>query len=120
MKKLLIYVGLLVGIVATQAAAQTVKIAITVGAQTVEATVSTEAVAAMTAFIAEQKKDDGTPKYASIVELIISHFRRSLAVPLVERYSSAVKAAQETAELAAKAAEQAVQDAATGAVVVKP
>lgn len=91
------------------------KITIEADNQIVEATVSDDAVAAMKSFIAEQQNDDGTPRYASIHELLIKHFRDSLATPLVQRYSAAVaeaEAAKVSANLAAEAA-------AAGTVVVK-
>jgi hypothetical protein len=90
------------------------KIIIQADNTTVEATVSDDAVAAMKTFIAEQN-DDGTPRYASIHELLIKHFLDSLATPLVQRYSAAVaqaEAARVSANLAAEAA-------AAGTVVVK-
>lgn len=103
-------------ILASAGLAQTVTISIKVGAgPVIEATVSPDAVTAIQAFIAEQKKDDGTPKYASIAELLIKHFRDSLATPLVQRYSAAVKAARD----AETAANEAAATAAAGTVVVK-
>jgi len=95
--------------------AQTVTISIKVGDRAVEATVSADAVAALKTFIAEQKNEDGTPKYTSISELLIQHFRDSLATPLVRKYSPAIKAASE----AKAAAETAAETAAAGTVVVK-
>jgi hypothetical protein len=101
-------------------AADAVTITIKQGSRTVEATVSVEAVAAMTAFVADQKKDDGTPKYpAGIPDLMISHFRESLAKVLIERYSEAIKALMAQADEAKKSADDAVTAAASGTVVVK-
>ena len=96
-------------------AADVVTITIKVGDHTVEATVSPDAVTAIQTFMAEQKADDGTPKYASIAELLVKHFRDSLAVPLVQRYSASVKAAVD----AKASADAAAVVAAAGTVVVK-
>ncbi len=102
------------------ATAQTVTIQIKVGdGPILEATVATEAVAAMSAFIAEQKKEDGTPKYSGIGELLITHFRDSLAVPLVQKYSASIKAVIDAAKQAQTDAETAAKTAAAGTVVVK-
>ena len=90
------------------------KITIEADNQTIEATVSDDAVAAMNSFIAEQN-DDGKPRYASIHELLIKHFRDSLATPLVQRYSAAVAAA----EAARVSANLAAAESAAGTVVVK-
>jgi len=90
------------------------KITIEADNQIVEATVSDDAVAAMKSFMAEQN-DDGTPRYASIQELLIKHFRDSLATPLVQRYSAAVAAA----EAARVSANLAAAESAAGTVVVK-
>lgn len=77
------------------------KITIEIDNTTIEATVSYDAVAAMKSFIAEEQNNDGTPKYGAIHELLISHFRDSLAIPLVKRYSADVASAQAAAEVAA-------------------
>lgn len=90
------------------------KITIEADDKTVEATVSDEAVAAMNSFIAEQN-DDGKPRYSSIHELLIKHFRDSLATPLVQRYSAAVAAA----EAARVSANLAAAESAAGTVVIK-
>ena len=90
------------------------KITIEADNQIVEATVSDDAVAAINTFIAEQN-DDGKPRYASIHELLIKHFRDSLATPLVQRYSAAVA----VAEAAKVSANLAAEAAAAGTVVVK-
>jgi hypothetical protein len=90
------------------------KITIEADNTTVEATVSDDAVAAMNTFIAEQN-DDGKPRYASIAELLIKHFRDSLATPLVQRYSAAVA----EAEAARVSANLAAAESAAGTVVVK-
>lgn len=100
--------------------AQTVTIQIKVGdGPIVEATVSPESVAAMQAFIADQKKDDGTPKYSGIGDLMITHFRDSLAVVLVQKYSASVKAAMDAARQAQVDAEAAAKTASAGTVVLK-
>lgn len=96
-------------------AANVVTITIKVGDHVVEATVSPDAVTAIQTFMAEQKTDDGKPKYASIAELLIKHFRDSLAVPLVQRYSVAVKEAAD----AKVSADAAAAESAAGTVVVK-
>ena len=90
------------------------KITIEADNQTIEATVSDEAVAAMNSFIAEHD-GDGKLRYASIHELLIKHFRDSLATPLVQRYSAAVAAA----EAAMVSANLAAAESAAGTVVVK-
>lgn len=111
---------LLIAAGAAFAAEPVVKISISVENQkTVEATVSPEAVAAINAFLAEQKKEDGTPKYAGISDLFIRHTRDSLTEPLVRRYSEQVRTAQAAAEAAQKAANDAAAAVAAGTVVVK-
>ena len=67
-----------------------VKITILDGAVTVEATISAEAENAMRAFIADQPG-----KYQGVADLMVQHFRESLTVPLVQKYSTQVKAAQD-------------------------
>jgi hypothetical protein len=91
-----------------------VKITILDGTVTVEATISAEAESAMRAFIADQPG-----KYQGVADLMVQHFRESLTVPLVQKYSVQVKAAQEAADAAQKAADDAAAAAAAGTVVVK-